>query len=168
MTKKYEVRDHLLYVDDCPVAQYPAPDHGGRITPTLIVIHYTATKSLSSPLGWLTRKDDTPVSAHLIVDKDGSVYQLVPFNVAAWHAGKSWYNGRSGVNSFSIGIENVGTGDFWPATQVEANRAIIEALFLAYPIEDVVGHEDIATPVGRKSDPGPYYPWDKVTTEVEV
>jgi len=167
MGERYKVKDHLLYINDSPVAQYPSPDRGGKIKPRLIVIHYTATKNLSSPLGWLTKKDDVPVSAHLIVDKDGTVYQLIPFNIEAWHAGKSCYDGQTGVNKFSIGIENVGMGDFWPDAQVEANRAIIEALFLTYPIEDVVGHEDIATPIGRKSDPGPRYPWDKVTTIVE-
>jgi N-acetylmuramoyl-L-alanine amidase len=163
---KYLVVDDLLYIDGSPVPQYPAPDRGGKIVPRLIVIHYTATKGLASPLGWLTKKDDAEVSAHLIVDKDGTVYQLVPFNIEAWHAGKSEYEGQRNVNRFSIGIENVGTGERWPVEQIEANRAIIEALFVAYPIEDVVGHEDIATPAGRKSDPGPRYPWDKVTEEV--
>jgi N-acetylmuramoyl-L-alanine amidase len=160
----YEVKDHLLYQDGKLVPQRPAPDHGGKITPRLIVIHYTATEGLASPLGWLTKKDDTPVSAHLIVGKDGDAYQLVPFNIEAWHAGKSSYEGRSGVNRFSIGIENVGTGKTWPAAQIEANRAIIAALYEAYPtIEDTVGHEDVAP--GRKPDPGPRYPWDKVTED---
>lgn len=159
---KFEVRDNLLYQDGAPVEQHPSPDHGGEITPRLIVIHYTATHGLDSPLGWLTKKDDVPVSAHLIIDKDGTVYQLVPFNVEAWHAGVSEYNGERSVNRFSVGIENVSTGDYWPAAQVEANRAVIEALFAAYPIEDVVGHEDVAP--GRKPDPGPRYPWDQVTS----
>lgn len=160
---KFEVKNHLLYQDGKLVPQHPAPDHGGRIAPRLIVIHYTATEGLASPLDWLTKKDSVEVSAHLIVGKDGDVYQLVPFNVAAWHAGKSSYEGQSGVNAFSIGIENVGTGKTWPDAQIEANRAIIEALFLAYPIEDVVGHEDVAP--GRKPDPGPRYPWEKVVED---
>jgi AmpD protein len=90
------------------------------------------------------------------------VYQLLPFNLKGWHAGVSSYDGEPNVNEFSIGIENVGTGKSWPEAQVEANRAIILALCNAYNIEDVVGHEDVAP--GRKTDPGPLYPWDEVTT----
>ena len=160
---KFTVKNHLLYQDGKLVPQHPAPDRGGKMTPRIIVIHYTATEGLASPLGWLTKKDDTIVSAHLIVDKDGQAYQLVPFNIAAMHAGESWYEGVKWCNAFSIGIENVGTGKTWPDAQIEANRAIIEALFDAYPIEDVVGHEDVAP--GRKPDPGPRYPWDKVVED---
>jgi N-acetyl-anhydromuramyl-L-alanine amidase AmpD len=33
-----------------------------------------------------------------------------------------------------------------------------------YAIEDIVGHEDVARPVGRKVDPGPKFPWDKINS----
>jgi N-acetylmuramoyl-L-alanine amidase len=130
------------------------------MTPTLIVIHYTGDNSEGGAISWLCAPQSS-VSAHLVVNKEGGVTQLVPFNLAAWHAGRSEYQGRSGVNSFSVGIENVGIGDEWPEAQVEANRAIIAALFAAYPIADVVGHQDVAP--GRKADPGPNYPWERVT-----
>lgn len=162
----YSVKDHLLFLDDQQVEYRQSPNHGREITPSLIVIHYTATPGLASPLSWLCNKA-AKASAHLIVDKDGTAYQLLPFNIAAWHAGESEYNGESvngSVNSFSIGIENVGMGDEWPEAQVEANRAILEALSNAYTIRDIVGHEDVAIPAGRKTDPGPNYPWDKVTS----
>lgn len=159
---KFTAKNHLLYQDGRLVPQHPSPNHGGVTKPRIIVIHYTATEGLESPLSWLTNRQ-SKVSAHLIVDKDGTVYQLLPFNVVGWHAGVSSYEGQSGVNSFSIGIENVGTGKTWPDAQIEANRAIIAALYEAYPtIEDTVGHEDVAP--GRKVDPGPRYPWDQVTT----
>lgn len=157
----YEVRDHLLYIDNEPAEFQGSPNHGGEMVPRLVVIHYTGDNSCQGAVSWLTSRG-SGVSAHLVVDKDGTVYQLLPFNVVGWHAGKSQWNGQSGVNAFSVGIENVGVGDFWPDLQVEANREIIEALFVSYPIEDVVGHEDVAP--GRKVDPGPNYPWDKVTT----
>mgnify|MGYP001034239823 CR=1 FL=1 len=158
---KFTVKDHRLIHGREPVPYRPSPNHGGNIIPRIIVIHYTATPGLASPLSWLT-SPKSGVSAHLLVDKDGAVYQLLPFNVAGWHAGRSEYEGVSGVNAFSVGIENVGLGDAWPTAQIEANRAIIEALWDAYPIEDVVGHEDVATPPGRKTDPGPNYPWTQV------
>jgi N-acetyl-anhydromuramyl-L-alanine amidase AmpD len=162
----YEVKNHFLFKDGEQVEYIPSPDHGGIMEVRILVIHYTATEGLQSPLSWLTKDDDVQVSAHLIVDLNGKAYQLVPFNIEAWHAGKSSYEEesvRGSVNRFAIGIENVGTGDDWTPAQMEANRAIIEALFTAYPtIEDVVGHSDVAP--GRKPDPGPNYDWDKVTS----
>lgn len=155
----YSVEEHFLYKDGVPVNYRPSPNHGKEITPTLIVIHYTGDNSEEGAISWLT-SPRSGVSAHLVVGKDGKVTQLLPFNWAAWHAGKSEYEGRPYVNNFSIGIENVGVGDDWPDEQIEANRAIIEALYAAYPIENVVGHEDVAP--GRKPDPGPRFPWDKV------
>lgn len=40
-----------------------------------------------------------------MVARDGAVTQLVPFDTVAWHAGKSSYGGRDGLNNYSIGIE---------------------------------------------------------------
>jgi len=157
----FTVREHFLYRDGKRVEYRPSPNHGGVITPRLIVIHYTGTNGLASPLGWLCNPG-SQVSAHLLIDTNGDIYQLLPFNLAGWHAGASCYEGRTGVNGFSVGIENVGVGGVWPAVQIEANRAVIAALFAAYPIEDVVGHSEVATPPGRKPDPGPYYPWSMV------
>lgn len=158
----FTVKNHFLLQAGRPVPFWPTPNRGGLIVPRLIVIHYTGSNSPDAALSWL-RAPRAKVSAHLVVSKRGEVWQLLPFDVAAWHAGKSEYNGEPGVNSFSIGIENVGIGDQWPAAQVEANRAIIEALCDAYEIEDIVGHEDVAIPPGRKPDPGPNYPWGEVT-----
>lgn len=158
---QFSVHNHRLLLDGIPVEFRPSPNHGRVIEPRLIVIHYTGDNSLEGALSWLCTRQSN-VSAHLVIAKNGTVFQLVPFNVAAWHAGKSSHNGESGCNNFSIGIENVGIGDDWPSAQVEANRAVIAALFEAYPIEDVVGHSDVAP--GRKVDPGPNYPWEAVTS----
>ena len=72
--------------------------------PDMIVLHYTAGTSAESSALFLTRPD-VSASAHLVIGRDGEVFQLVPFNIEAWHAGKSWYAGRGGLNRYSIGIE---------------------------------------------------------------
>ena len=72
--------------------------------PDMIVLHYTAGTSAESSALFLTRPD-VSASAHLVIGRDGEVFQLVPFNIEAWHAGKSWYAGRGGLNHYSIGIE---------------------------------------------------------------
>ena len=101
------------------------------------------------------------VSAHLLVRRDGTVLQFVPFGLRAWHAGVSSWQGRPACNDYSVGIELEGTDDgaYEPA-QYQALAALIRSLCAAYPAlsgERVMGHSDIAP--GRKSDPGPAFDW---------
>jgi len=98
------IKDHLL---DC--AQKHTQNCGGTITPEIIVLHYTAGGSLDGAVAWF-QNPASSVSAHLVIGRDGSVVQCVPFNRRAWHAGASSYRGRPGVNGFSIGIELVNWG----------------------------------------------------------
>ena len=51
------------------------------------------------------------VSAHLLIKRTGEVIQFVPFNMRAWHAGESTFKGSDDCNSFSIGVELVGSED---------------------------------------------------------
>jgi len=177
LNNSYSVRSNLLYKGNEPVSWKATPNlSSGVITPKLIVIHYTGTNSDQSALNWLTQSG-SGVSCHLLVTKTGVVWQMAKFNRRAWHAGRSYYSGMddgkgfatSDVNGCSVGIENIGLGALWPELQIEANIGIIKALMNAYPtIIDIVGHEDVATPAGRKADPGPGYPWDKVLKECGV
>lgn len=84
------------------------------IDPTHVVLHYTASwtasGSLSHLLGRAGGSSNTGSSAHLVVDRDGSAWQICPFNRRAWHAGPSEYNGFKDLNSHSIGIEFVNPG----------------------------------------------------------
>jgi N-acetylmuramoyl-L-alanine amidase len=73
-------------------------------TPDTIIIHYTAGRDAATSAKYLA--DPTvQASAHLVIGRDGSVYQLAPFNKVTWHAGLSSYGGRKGFNQYSIGIE---------------------------------------------------------------
>jgi N-acetylmuramoyl-L-alanine amidase len=86
-----------------------SPNRSGGITPKFIVQHYTAGYTASSAIDALTLQGSS-VSAHLVIDLDGTVTQLVPFDVKAWHAGPSRYQGYNGLNNHSIGIEIVNIG----------------------------------------------------------
>lgn len=104
------------------------------------------------------------VSAHAVIRRDGTITQYVPFGMRAWHAGLSEYQGRSGCNDFSIGIELEGT-DTIPYTdgQYASLAALIRALLATYPslaAERIAGHSDIAP--GRKTDPGPAFEWTRL------
>jgi N-acetylmuramoyl-L-alanine amidase len=72
--------------------------------PDTIIIHYTAGTSGESAANWLANRD-SKVSAHVVIDRSGKIYQIMPFTKVAWHAGQSAYGGRTGFNEFSIGIE---------------------------------------------------------------
>ena len=105
-----KILNHLLYGNDGNRVNFKAtPNKGGKYNPQYLVMHYTAATSESSAIGWLT----SPVaqaSAHLIIGRQGTVTQLLPFNIIGWHAGKSRWNGLTGMNSYSIGIELVNAG----------------------------------------------------------
>jgi AmpD protein len=101
------------------------------------------------------------VSAHLLVRRDGSVVQYVPFHRRAWHAGQSRWRGRERCNDFSIGIELEGTdaGGYERAQYLVLAR-VVAGLYRAYPTigaDQLVGHSDVAP--GRKSDPGIAFDW---------
>ena len=49
------------------------------------------------------------VSSHLLIDREGELTQFVSFKDRAWHAGESFFRGRSRCNDFAIGIELEGT-----------------------------------------------------------
>jgi AmpD protein len=101
------------------------------------------------------------VSSHVVIRRDATVQQFVPFTQRAWHAGRSSFQGRTACNDFSIGIELEGT-DTQPyeAAQYHALAAVVAALCAAYPqlsADRLVGHSDISP--GRKTDPGPAFDW---------
>ncbi len=98
------------------------------------------------------------VSAHFLIRRDGGVVQFVPCSLRAWHAGASIWHGAECCNDFSIGIELEGCDDlpFEPPQYASLVR-LVRILRQHYPIEDIVGHADIAP--GRKTDPGPLFDW---------
>jgi AmpD protein len=104
---------------------------------------------------------DLRVSAHFLVRRDGALLQFVPCARRAWHAGQSSWHGRDRCNDYSIGIELEGADTLpYAAAQYAMLARLVRALRRRYPIEDVVGHSDIAP--GRKTDPGPAFDWDRL------
>jgi AmpD protein len=102
------------------------------------------------------------VSAHVLLRRDGTAIQFVPFGQRAWHAGVSSWRGRSACNDFSVGIELEGTDQLpYEAAQYRALAALIRSLRKVYPSlepDGLAGHADIAP--GRKTDPGDAFDWN--------
>ena len=110
------------------------------------------------------------VSSHLLIRRDGAVVQFVPFTNRAWHAGQSSYCGRERCNDYSIGIELEGSDDeAFELAQYRSLSRTVAALCAAYTSlsrDRMTGHSDIAP--GRKTDPGPYFDWQRLHALLDV
>lgn len=123
-----------------------------------IIIHSLYNPSRNDPFTIEAAKavlDISEVSSHFVIDRAGAVYQLVPDDYQAWHAGNSSMpapDGRSSVNTFSMGIELTGneTSGFTAAQYASAAKLTAD-LMDRLPITKITGHIDIAP--GRKTDP---------------
>jgi N-acetylmuramoyl-L-alanine amidase len=147
------------------IRAHPSPNFGDRrggIRPELVVIHYTAMPSCAEALERLC-DPAAEVSAHYLIDTDGTVLSLVPEEARAWHAGAGSWGGRGDVNSRSIGIElaNAGAEPF-AAPQMVALEGLLRGVLARWslPPQAVIGHSDMAP--DRKGDPGPRFDWRRL------
>jgi N-acetylmuramoyl-L-alanine amidase len=161
----------------------------------IIVIHHT-TADFQDSLNILTKRSARPVSSHYLVPEPGDpsyaardlkLYSLVSEEARAWHAGSSYWAGKTALNDISIGIELVNQTYCRKSEQSIAPDAIDQgpARICFYPdfaepqLEilldllkgiterhtevrptHIVGHSDIAPQ--RKIDPGPRFPWQRL------
>lgn len=101
----YHINNHRLIAENVDFQR--SPNHGGSFDQNAldtIIIHYTAGSSRNSAVRTLKKKS-TKASAHLVVGRDRKITQLIPFDTIAWHAGRSSYKDKTGLNKYSIGIE---------------------------------------------------------------
>ena len=143
----------------------PSPNWDERALPvSMVVLHYTG---MPDAVGALERMCDpaAKVSAHYMIDEDGSVTRMVLEGKRAWHAGRSYWRGITDVNSASLGIELVNPGHEWgyrsfPETQMESLIPLLADIIKrhAIPRANIVGHSDVAP--ARKQDPGELFEWD--------
>ncbi|TEU19201.1 MAG: 1,6-anhydro-N-acetylmuramyl-L-alanine amidase AmpD [Gammaproteobacteria bacterium] len=169
------ISNHLL----ASATQTPSTNHNDRPSDeiSLIVIH-----NISLPPGEFNNNhieqfftnqldfnahpyfktiQDLQVSAHLLIKRDGSVIQFVPFDKRAWHAGDSNFNGQKNCNDFSIGIELEGADNLnYETVQYQSLKTTLKQLKDHYPVKNIVGHSDISP--GRKTDPGEAFNWDEI------
>lgn len=144
-------------------AQYSKRHYGidsYRLHPKVIVDHYTATTTFSS--AYNTFAADVPdaelhqlpgTCAHFIIDRDGTIYQLVPLAIICRHT--------VGLNDVAIGIEHVGTSDagiLGDAAQMRSSLELTAWLMQRYRIalKNVIGHnESLTSPYHKEL----YAPW---------
>lgn len=129
----------------------------------MLVLHYTGMESAQAALTRLCNPT-ARVSAHYVVDEDGTIYRLVDEKDRAWHAGVSSWRGHTNINQRSVGVEIVNPGhDYgyrpFPAKQMESLTALCKDILSRHtiPARNVVAHSDIAPT--RKQDPGELFDW---------
>ncbi|MCB1933012.1 MAG: N-acetylmuramoyl-L-alanine amidase [Candidatus Accumulibacter sp.] len=152
MTLKIE--NHKLVGD--LVSHRSTPNHGGIMSPSYLILHYTAGRSVEGSVESLcTRKPRGNASAHVVLGREGQIVQLAPFNVVTWHAGVSQWAGLVGLNSHSIGVEMDNAGLLKKVgNQYQAWFAKV------YPEEDVT--------LAAHRNGGPVSPWHAYTeTQIE-
>ncbi|MCO8168961.1 N-acetylmuramoyl-L-alanine amidase [Pseudomonas sp. 21LCFQ02] len=150
---------------------HPSKNFDNRIQ--YVILHYTSASQERS-LQLLTSGQ---VSSHYLIGDDSraTTFKLVDENARAWHAGDSQWDGRTWLNSSSIGIEIVNpgftegpNGRLWypySEAQIQSLIVLLKDIVKRNGIEPkhIIGHSDIA-PM-RKLDPGPLFPWKRLAQE---
>lgn len=163
-----------------------------KAQPVAIILHFSGGPDGAAKA--LFKSPAAPGSAHIEINRDGSITQLVPFDIAANHVGASVWNGLRNLNSNTIGVSFANWGrlqggpgtwrswsgkavpdnkvfvhgsadhspegwELYSEAEVEAGERVVSALIAAYPtIRAVLPHSAVGMPPGRKTDPGPAMP----------
>ena len=129
-----------------------------------IVFHYTGMSSESKAIKRLI-DENSKVSCHYFIKRNGQIILMVPDLYIAWHAGQSNWNKENSLNRNSIGIEISNKGhqfgyQKFSKTQILSLINLCKYLIKKYNIKkkNVLGHSDIA--FDRKKDPGEKFPWE--------
>src|SRR3954447_7616749 len=159
-------------VTEIEIRERASPNHGSRGEPpnvrpiNMLVLHYTGMQSAEAALDRLC-DPEAQVSAHYLVEENGTIWRLVVEERRAFHAGISCWLGEHGLNDVSIGIEIVNPGHEWgyrefPEPQMQAVEALCRDIVARrhIPPYRIVGHSDIAP--DRKSDPGELFNWQRL------
>lgn len=151
------------------VERIASPNHEqrrGTDRPDAIVLHYTGMTSEEGALRWLC-DPRSGVSAHYLVFEDGRIVAMVDEERRAWHAGESFWQGATDLNSRSIGIEITNPGHehgycSFPDVQIAALIDLLDDIRGRRSIPDarILAHSDIAP--HRKQDPGERFPWARL------
>ncbi len=131
----------------------------------MIVLHYTGMRGAEDALARLC-DPAAEVSAHYMIGTCGRLWQMVPDEMRAWHAGAGAWCGLQDINSRSIGVElvNSGTQPF-AQPQMERLEQLLTSLMQRWqiPAQAVIAHSDMAP--DRKDDPGPKFDWPRLARQ---
>jgi hypothetical protein len=157
----------LACADGTPLPQVNAPGPERTMVAQQAIVLHASVTSAELPLSRVAEfiavgrpPDLRGPLAHLIISRSGSIVQTAPFTRVASHVGRSApWNGQEVTNRNAIGIELLHSGNYqtdsYPSVQLQVAQAVIRTLAQAYDLKTLVGHDEVASPAGRKTDPGP-------------
>ena len=129
-----------------------------------IIFHYTGMKKEVDAISKLTN-ENSKVSSHYFIKKNGEIITLVPDLYIAWHAGISCWKNYKSLNKYSLGIEISNPGHNYQYAnftkkQINSVLKLTKFLIKKYKIKSkfILGHSDISP--DRKKDPGEKFPWE--------
>ena len=129
-----------------------------------IIFHYTGMKKEKDAINKLISQN-SKVSSHYFIKKDGEILTMVPDLYKAWHAGISTWKNYNSLNKYSIGIEIHNPGhdnkyDKFTKKQIHSILKLSKFLIKKYNIKSkfILGHSDISP--DRKKDPGEKFTWE--------
>ncbi|WP_421811962.1 peptidoglycan recognition family protein [Flagellimonas sp.] len=138
----------ILLTKEYLLNRYGLDQNTPEITPKMVVLHWTAIPSLKKSFEVFNRStlpiwrpniesaSGLNVSSHFLVDRDGTIYRLMPETIMGRHV--------IGLNHCAIGIENVGGTEETPLTkqQLKSNIYLVKYLASKYDIDYVIGHQE--------------------------
>lgn len=180
---KNETRELVIHERYLPKECYTSRSGTARVlTPKGCIIHYNSGKwafpddlfNIDKILGVLVKYR---LSYHFIIDREGNIFQLVPLEYQAWHAGASRLNGIDWCNSFCYGVSFASTGfehngrPAYEDAQIESGALLLA--YLGIPDKWTKGHHFVrenwlkaypdkkinGTRPKTKHDPGTNFPW---------
>lgn len=154
--KKYPLKDSLTN------GQFIGTTNFNLRKPEFVIIHHTAQNSCEQTLKTFTTQQ-SQVSAHYVICKDGTIHHMLNDYMRAWQAGVSKWGNDADINSSSIGIELDNNGyEAFTDTQINSLLRLLAALKKQYniPTANFIGHADIAPT--RKNDPNVFFPWKRL------
>ena len=155
---------------------HPSPNFNDRKDGRIkyLILHYTGMATGKEALDRLCDAE-AAVSAHYLIEEDGTVFSLVDEEKRAWHAGVSKWEQDTDINDLSVGIEIVNTGHPYPGyesvyrpfpeEQMKALIPLAKEIIMRHGIKahHVLGHSDVAW--RRKIDPGELFDWKRLISE---
>ena len=157
----YDERPSAAIIDTCVLhgITLPANKFGTRYIDALFTGRLPSLEKARFFPALPAATGEPRVCAHFLIARDGAISQYVATIHRAWHAGASYFDGKSACNDFSVGIELNGS-DHHPYTlkQYQVCAKLVNALMLRHPAitpKRVTTHSHIAPT--RKTDPGPAF-----------
>jgi len=146
-----------------PILQVKKNFLSGRVkrdtTQNYVVIHNDGGNLNASATRLVLRM--RRLAYHYFIARDGTITQFMDLKYVAKHAGDSRWNGITSWNKFSIGVCLQGKdGITYTDQQYASLKNLVEYINIRYPdskTKPILGHQDIAFPTGRKSDPGEHF-----------